>query len=745
MRKTPISIAFTTLVTLSLATPVAAANPSAPILTTSQTQASAEPDYEPTPESLNRHQAPRWFDDAKLGFFIHWGPYSVPAFAPKSGGRAYAEWYWSEMNKQTAPTHRHHADTYGEDFPYDRFIEQWKPDKFKPQDWLDLFVEGGAKYFVLVSKHHDGVALWDTATTDRSTVALGPHRDLVRELFDAAEDYPLKKGLYYSLPEWYHPAGGRERNGPINPYTREPIPYTGYKPVHSYVMDHQYPQMRELVDRFDPDIFWCDLNGPNNSNELMAYYFNQAKNRPSPKDVTVNNRCGNGISDFTTPEYRVEADINPQKWEATRGLGKSFGYNAEEGPDDYLSADELIDSFVDIVSKNGNLLLNLGPKADGTIPEVQAERVRALGSWLKTNGEAIHGSTYWNHAEDARSNVPVRYTVKDEALYVTALQWPGTELTLSDDLPLANNSTITLLGSNGRALPWRKSDDAVTISMPGDGASATTSTHAYTFKITTPEVRQVLRTKLDAPKNTEPGLPFTTKLTVTNPSKVTAPDGRLALQVPPGWSVTPERTVVKELPAGASRTVEFQVRPTANTEPDRYTLTASASFGRTTYQVHRSLLVGFDYNLALGKPTSQKSLYQGSNGNPERAVDGNTNGVWSGGSVTHTAQPESEAWWQVDLQQSYQIGEIALWNRTDCCSTRLSNYYVFVSDTPFTSDSVAGTLAQPGVRAFHHPETAASPTRIPVGMTGRYVRVQLTSASDPLSLAEVEVFGRRPS
>jgi hypothetical protein len=137
-------------------------------------------------------------------------------------------------------------------------------------------------------------------------------------------------------------------------------------------------------------------------------------------------------------------------------------------------------------------------------------------------------------------------------------------------------------------------------------------------------------------------------------------------------------------------------------------------------------------------------LYQGNNGHPERAVDGNTNGAWSGGSVTHTAQPESEAWWQVDLEGSHEIGEIAIWNRTDsCCRDRLSNYYVFVSEEPFASGSVAGTLAQPGVQAFFEEQTAGSPTRLPVDTIGRYVRVQLTSQSDPLSLAEVEVLGRR--
>src|SRR5919108_761599 len=441
-----------------------------------------EPDYTPDPASLNRHHAPRWFEDAKLGFFIHWGAYSVPAWAPESGGRAYAEWYWNEMSHPGTPTQQHHRAVYGEDFPYDRFIEQWSAERFDPDAWLRLFEEGGAKYFVLVSKHHDGVALFDTATTGRDTVDLGPHRDFVRELFDAADrgDYDLKRGLYYSLPEWFHPLDTTFAQGPPrNPFTGAPVPYTGYTPISSYVDEHQYPQMLELIDRYDPDILWCDIGGANRSNEVMAHFFNQAKNRPVPKEVTVDNRCGNGIYDFTTPEYSVEPDINAAKWEATRGIGRSFGYNAEEGPDDYLSENELVDSFVDIVSKNGNLLLNLGPKADGTIPPIQAERVRALGAWLRINGQAIYGTTYWTHADDEASNVPVRYTAKGGTLYATAQEWPGSKLTLSGDLPVKAGSTNTLLGSNGPALSWRRVGDTVSVTMPAAGAKATESRNAY--------------------------------------------------------------------------------------------------------------------------------------------------------------------------------------------------------------------------------------------------------------------------
>jgi alpha-L-fucosidase len=562
-------------------------------------------DYEPTPESLSRHSSPEWFNDAKLGFFIHWGPYSVPAYAPETGGARdgsaqYAEWYWYEMNHPGSPTYEHHAETYGEDFPYDRFIEQWKPTKFDPREWLDLFVEGGAKYFVLTSKHHDGVALWDTDTTDRDTVALGPQRDLVSELFTAAEDYPLKKGLYYSLAEWYNPAGGwvpprghSLEEGPVNPYTGEAVPYTGYTPIDDDVMDQQYPQMLELVDRFDPDIMWCDIGEhvPNNSNEFTAYYFNQAKNRPQPKEVTVNDRCGTETSDFTTPEYRSQPEIDPEKWEATRGIGRSFGYNKEEDVEDYLTSEDLIHSFVDTVSKNGNLLLNIGPKADGSIPDIQAERVRALGDWLDVNGEAIYGSTYWAHADDSRSNVPVRYTVQDDAMYATALQWPGEELVLSGDLPLAPSSRITLLGSDGESLPWHRANGQVVVDMPEQGADATPSEYAFTFKISTPGQQQTLHTALDVPSQPEPGEPLTARVTVTNPGPRTSPTTRVRLNIPDGWTADPVRRILGRLAPGESREIVFTVTPQEQAEPRRYTLTADIDAGRVSYQPSDAILL----------------------------------------------------------------------------------------------------------------------------------------------------------
>lgn len=717
-----------------LAVPVAAAG-----------DAGARSDYEPTVESLESHPLPDWYDDAKFGIFIHWGAYSVPAWGPRG---SYAEWYWNYLNNPGSPTYEHHRDTYGEDYAYDRFLDEWKAERFDPHSWIDLFKAAGAQYFVLTSKHHEGMALWDTATSTRDVVDRGPGRDLAGELFAAAhEDGSLKAGFYYSLYEWFNPNyTGRPA---VNPYTGKPVPYTGVEPVDDYVHDYMRPQMYELIDRYDPDILWCDGEWEKDSPywdlmPVIAHYYNQAKNRPDPKDVVVANRCrikpgqyrGDQL-DFTTPEYEVEADITPQKWESSRGIGRSYGYNRNEPVEDYLTSNELVDSLVDIVSKNGNLLLNIGPRADGTIPELQQQRLRDVGAWLDVNGEAVYGTTYYNHAEDPVSDVPVRYTTKDGALYAIALAWPGEALRLDGGLPFDHSTTVRLLGSDAGALDWRRDADGdVVITMPG-GPDSTTSRHAYAFKITTPGVHQLVRSGIDLPGEIAPGTPVDATVRLTNTGSTTSPDVRVTVAAPSGWRVEPARTVVPAVAAGQTVEVPVRVSVPADAQRGSHSLTLTTRAGRMA----TSATVGVDVvlpNVALGKPASQKGV--GWDGVPSRAVDGNTDGNYGAGSVTHTTEPSYQAWWQVDLGRSVPVDEIEIWNRTDCCADRLSDYWVMASASPFTSDSLDEARSAPGVTAIHQQGQAGRPTRIDLdGVDARYVRVQLESTVNPLSLAEVRV------
>ncbi|MGW1621491.1 alpha-L-fucosidase [Streptomyces sp. NPDC002172] len=437
-------------------------------------------DYQPTETSLAGHRAPYWFNDAKFGIFIHWGVYSVPAWAPV--GVQYAEWYWDQMQDPGNPTYAYHRDTYGADFAYDDFIPRFTAEKFDPRAWVELFRDAGAQYHVLTSKHHEGFALWDTKVSERNAVRLGPKRDLVKELFDASRRYTpeLHRGLYFSMPEWFNPDSPWMGHAPRNPYTLDPLPYTGYTPGKDFVRDYQAPQMLELIHGYDPEIIWCDIGGANDSVHVLAEYFNHAKNRARPVDVTVNDRSGIGFHDYTTPEYTTYADTVVAKWEASRGLDpRSYGYNRETPDDAYMTTEEVVHSLVDIVSKNGNFLLDIGPRADGTIPEIMQTRLRETGGWLAVNGEAIYGTTYWSRM--AQLGDDLRFTVRpDEAFYIHSLTRPGARLTVEAPVPIRAGDKVTMLG-HGRPLTWTVSNGALVIDVPE--AARRAGQHVWVFKV----------------------------------------------------------------------------------------------------------------------------------------------------------------------------------------------------------------------------------------------------------------------
>ncbi|MCX5441657.1 MULTISPECIES: alpha-L-fucosidase [unclassified Streptomyces] len=438
------------------------------------------PDYEPTDASLSGHQAPYWFHSAKFGIFIHWGVYSVPAWAPV--GKQYAEWYWDQMQDPNNPTYAHHKATYGEDFAYDDFIPMFTAKKWDPRAWVELFRDAGAQYHVLTSKHHEGFALWDTKLSDRNSVKMGPKRDIIKELFDASRRYApeLHRGLYFSMPEWFNPDNPWMGHAPRNPYTLEPVPYTGYTSGKDYVKGFQAPQMLELIHDYDPQLLWCDIGGVNDSRNVLAEFFNHGKNRPKPYEVAVNNRSGIGFHDFTTPEYTTYDNTVVAKWESSRGLDPySYGYNAETPDDRYMSTEEVVHSLVDIVSKNGNFLLDIGPRADGTIPEIMQTRLRETGHWLKTNGEAVYDTTYWSRM--AQLGEDLRFTVRpNKAFYIHSLAEPGATLTVEAAVPVRPGDKVTMLGYD-RPLNWRTTGGSFVVDVPAAARAA--GEHVWVFKV----------------------------------------------------------------------------------------------------------------------------------------------------------------------------------------------------------------------------------------------------------------------
>jgi alpha-L-fucosidase len=476
--------------------------------------------FEATLESLQAHAVPQWYQDAKFGIFVHWGLYSVPAFAPHQDkdviaaqaehgfesikSSSYAEWYLNSMKFRDYPTWQYHTSKYGENTPYTDFQTTFELEsaRMDPGQWADLFKKAGARYAVMVTKHHDGYVMWPTRNENPLKPGYFSRRDLVGEVTDAVTDRGLRMGFYYSgVFDWT--------------FIEEPIG-SHLSFIRNFDQGKQYAEYAkrhflELIDRYRPSILWNDIGAPYDLDvrEIQAYFYNaieegvindrwrqlrvpRDQQRLKALELALSG-AGEGATqalrdlvkerfhkDFKTPEYRTYSNIQEKKWESTRGIGHSFGYNHVETPDDMLSSEELIHMLVDVVSKNGNLLLNVGPMADGTIPEMQQQPLLELGSWLGVGGEAIYGTRPWCRAEGKTSDgQEVRFTVKDDSLYATILGEIRSSESILTGLELQENTRIQILGIDAAAT-WKQRDGEVTISVP----PGKPETVASTFKMT---------------------------------------------------------------------------------------------------------------------------------------------------------------------------------------------------------------------------------------------------------------------
>jgi alpha-L-fucosidase len=432
--------------------------------------------------SLKTHAIPAWYQDAKLGIFIHWGLYSVPAWAPPSGelgkvDRAkwfyqnpYAEWYLNSIRLKESATWKHHVETYGADFDYYQFGQKFEQQNraWKADAWASLFQQVGARYVVLTTKHHDGYTLWPSKVPNpkRPQGGINSPRDLVGPLTSAVRGAGMKMGLYYSGGlDWTFESRPIAQMGDLRATIPQSEEYARYADAH----------WRELMRLYQPSILWNDIGYPKlgKAEALFADYYNTVP------DGLVNNRFSAEFADITTPEYAKYDKITEKKWESCRGLGFSFGYNQVEGPEHVLAADKLIELLVDIVSKNGNLLLNIGPKPDGSISDIQTDRLKALGAWLGVNGEAIFGTRPWQTpAAKSTAGADVRYTQKGGALYATVLGNTGATVTIPG-LRAAQGMQASVLGSKGRAT-WKQEAAGLTLQLAGSQPTA----HACAWKLT---------------------------------------------------------------------------------------------------------------------------------------------------------------------------------------------------------------------------------------------------------------------
>lgn len=359
---------------------------------------------------------PQWFKDAKFGIFIHWGAYSVPAWAEPKGElgivsndvwfahNPYSEWYYNTIRIEDSPAAIRHKQLYG-DAPYDDFLDQWKAEKFEPQKWADLFKKSGAQYVIPTTKHHDGIALWDApGTGSRNTVARGPKRDLIADIGNAVRKVGIKFGVYYS--------GGLDWGiSTLPPMTIKPH-VRGLRPRDAAYAMYCHQHLIDLIDRYKPDLLWNDIEYPDAGKREGEYSLASVFDHyyKSVHDGLVNDRWGVSHSDFTTSEYsaRLENESG-EAWENCRGIGYSFGYNQVEDESHYLSIEGAIRHLVNIVSRGGNLLLNIGPTASGEIPEFQKTVLEGIGSWLEVNRDAIFKSEV--NTDESVSETPwIRWT-----------------------------------------------------------------------------------------------------------------------------------------------------------------------------------------------------------------------------------------------------------------------------------------------------------------------------------------------
>jgi alpha-L-fucosidase len=430
--------------------------------------------YVATWDSVSSHPTPRWYEDAKLGVFLHWGLYSVPAWAPQVPDistllrqhrpswlmrhNPYAEWYANTVRLAGSPTQRHHEQTYGRGFGYDGFRTEFEQASAGAdlEGLASLCREAGARYVVLTTKHHEGYCLWPTSHPHPVKGRYHSSRDLVGDLSRAVTAQDMRMGLYYSGGyDWPYSGAVLSNLGDLLLGVPPDAGYARYAEAH----------VLELIERYHPSILWNDIGWPTASHvpALLAAYYNAVDDgvvndrwfqgrRSGVLDLVV--RAGSTVveglwpvipasakkvavvsgrhADFSTLEYSGPDRAQTGKWEATRGVGHSFGANHNEAAEDVLTTEELVRFFVDVVAKNGNLLIGVGPRPDGRVPDWQAEPLLGLGRWLSANGEAVYGTRPWTVTSGSTSDgTPVRFTSSEEALYATLLGKPrSNEFTL---------------------------------------------------------------------------------------------------------------------------------------------------------------------------------------------------------------------------------------------------------------------------------------------------------------------------
>ncbi|VUZ43798.1 unnamed protein product [Hymenolepis diminuta] len=415
--------------------------------------------YTPDWASLDTRPLPTWYDEAKIGIFIHWGVFSVPSYVSE-----WFWWYWQGIPPE--PRVWVYMQTYYPNgFSYPDFAHNFRAEFFDPKQWADIFAASGAQYVVITAKHHEGYCNWPSPVSwNWNSNDVGPKRDLVGDLADAIRSKTnLRFGIYHSMFEWFNPL-----------YLADKA--SGYK-QQTFVNHKTMPELFDLVLRYHPSIIWSD-GAPATSDywkskEFLAWLYNDS---PVKDEVVVNDRWGSDSDckhgDFYNCEDRYHPDKLPKhKWESCITLDKySWGFRRESRLFDYLSNEELMETLISTVAYGGNLLLNVGPTSWGTITPIFEERLLTMGQWLKINGEAIYKTKPWKYQVDSKQK-KLWYIQKDNSVYALFSEWPngGSSPTLTLTLVKAAQgySNFTLLdGGSGINLHFTTDGGVVNIALP---------------------------------------------------------------------------------------------------------------------------------------------------------------------------------------------------------------------------------------------------------------------------------------
>lgn len=466
---------------------------------------SADTKYSADWESLSKYKIPEWFQDAKFGIFIHWGAYSVPAF----GSEWYPRWMYmdtatfsAQLNLESEgpnPAYLHHKKKWGDQkvFGYKDFIPMFKAEKFDASDWITLFKKSGAKYVVPVAEHHDGFAMYDSQYTRWKSTNMGPKRDILEELFAEGRKQDLKMGASSHFAFNWAFFNKKPHFDTMDP---EYADFYGKKglaidePVSEEFKELWWNRTKEIISKYQPDVLWMDFFIDTEAfkdyhPQLAAYYYN--KGLEWGKEVVLQDKNheyesfpeGTFVHDL---ERGKMSDIRKLPWQTDTSIGSnSWGY-----VDDWKSKnpDRLVDDLVDIVSKNGCMLLNVGPRPDGTIPDDQRDILLEMGEWLDMNGEAIFETRCWKvfgegptlvkegYMSEMKENntfkaEDIRFTTKGDKLYAIAMDWPKDGKMVINSLATGSEMAdfeikdISLLGSNEK-LKWTRGENGLSVELP---------------------------------------------------------------------------------------------------------------------------------------------------------------------------------------------------------------------------------------------------------------------------------------